>query len=108
MKNTPYLILSFSLGLQDYTLRVFRFEFTDNGEFSVVPFASENNIATLLALGFRSFDYTHWVAAIQPEELKASISQTHYVTGPNSEQNELLLKAAIELQTAHSAQHPAA
>ena len=67
MKNAPYLNLSFSLGLKDFFLRAFRFEFTDNGELSVVPFASKNNVATLLALGFETTDYTNWVAPIQPE-----------------------------------------
>lgn len=92
----PYLILSFSLGVQDFTLRAFRFEFTENNELSVVPVGSEANIATLLGLGFKTSNYTDWVAPVQPEELKVTISQTYYAAGPHREQPDLLLKAASE------------
>ena len=100
MKNAPYLNLSFSLGLQDFSLRAFRFEVTDNGEFSLVPFSSEANIETLLALGFSTENYTDWTADIRPEELKATISQTYYATGPHREDCALILGAAIKVMQA--------
>lgn len=96
MKNAPYLNLSFSLGLQDYFLSAHRFEFTDNREFSLVPFASGANIETLIALGFTTENYTDWTAAIRPEELKVTISHTYYAAGPHREDNALILRAAIK------------
>ena len=101
MKNVPYLLLSFTIGLRDYTLRAWRFEFTDNGELSVVPFASQANIATLLDLGFMTQNHTDWVCGLHPEELSVTISDTHYATGPHSEQNQLLLDAAIVAEAAY-------
>ena len=95
MKNAPYLLLSFTIGLRDYTLRAWRFRFTDNGELSVVPFASEATIATLLALGFITENHTDWGALISPEELRVTISHTHYASGPHREETQLLLDAAI-------------
>ena len=100
MKNVPYLLLSFTIGLRDYTLRAWRFEFTDNGAFSLVPFASQANIATLLVLGFITENHTDWEALISPEELRVTISDTHYATGPHSEQHQLLLEAAVTAREA--------
>ena len=97
----PYLILSFSLGLQDYSLRAFRFETTDNNELSVVPFASEANLEVLRALGFQTSNLTDWVAPVQPEELKVTISQTYYAAGPHAEQPRLLLEAASATPVSH-------
>ena len=100
MKNAPYLNLTFALGLQDFFLRAHRFEFTDNGEFSLVPFSSAANIETLLALGFTTENYTDWTADIRPEELKVTISHTRYAAGPHREDNALILGAAIKAMQA--------
>lgn len=100
MKNAPCLNLSFAIGLRDFFLRAHRFEFTDNGEFSLVPFSSEANIEALLALGFTTENYTDWTADIRPEELKVTISHTYYATGPQREDNALILGAAIKAMQA--------
>ena len=100
MKNTanaPYLILSFSLGLQDYSLWAFRFNITENGELSVVPVSSVANVEVLRGLGFVTSNLTDWIAPVQPEELKVTISQTCYASGPHCEQPHLLLEAAVTL-----------